>query len=128
VRLTAIYEDLSDDIKNAIGLAYFKKQQDPNHPSKPGTLKALPYRSGSDDPPLKPRHRRFFRAEFGSANAYYGNIDDVPSRRARTNAAGEPQPYLDYPIDKTDDHREVERKARKAFGRQAQAGQQPHEP
>ena len=49
-----------------------KKLQDPNYPERlssaaasgnisPGS-KMLPYRSGSQDTPLKPRHRRFFNS------------------------------------------------------------------
>lgn len=128
MRLALLYEDLEDDLKRAIGLNVFKKQQDPNHPSTQLSAQAVqPQRSGSQDTPMNPRHRKFFNAPLGPKGVGYGDQDDFESRRAKQNTLGEPQPELDYPVDKTPEDEEIERKARRVFGREVQAGQPPRE-
>jgi hypothetical protein len=112
-----------------MGRAYFKKLQDPERPEKLGTSghKMLPSRSGQQDTPLSPRHRRYFNAPIGGvlSKSGYGDQDDYESRRPRQATAGEPQPELDYPIEQSELDKEIEKRARKKFGHLAVAGQRP---
>ncbi|MDP1712589.1 MAG: hypothetical protein Q8K86_09040 [Candidatus Nanopelagicaceae bacterium] len=52
----------------------FKKQSDPNYPelNDDGTKGPLPYRSGNQDTPMKPRHRKYFNAPLGATQGKIG--------------------------------------------------------
>lgn len=131
MKLSCLHENLEDNIKQAMGLAYFKKMADPNRPEKMGDANSmLPGRSGNQDTPLKPRHRRFFNAPTGGGptKAGYGDQDDFESRRPRENMMGEPEPDKDYPLDKSLEDEAIEKQARKTYGKQAQAGAPVHRP
>ena len=110
-----------------MGLRYFKKGQNPARPEKSGHSGSiqLPFRTGQQDTPLKPRHRRYFNAPIGATQGKtgWGDIDDAESRRARPARIDGPPKQLEYPIDKSLEHQEVEKKARRAFGKQAVHGQ-----
>ncbi len=62
------------NLKSSIGQYYFHKIQDPNYPelSDDGTKGQLPYRSGNQDTPLKPRHRKYFNAPLGAMQGKIG--------------------------------------------------------
>lgn len=71
MRLTALFESTAGDLKQALGLRYFKRQQDPLR-SIPAQQKNLPYRSGIQDTPLKRRHRLYFNAPIGAVQGKIG--------------------------------------------------------
>jgi hypothetical protein len=131
MRLNLIYEaeSLIDLIKDRMGRAYFKKLQDPNRPEKLGHSGnvILPFRTGNQDTPMSPRHRRFFNAPLGATQGKigWGDPDDYESRRTRSNTGGEPQPEVDWPVEQGPVDVELQKKARKAFGHLAVAGQRP---
>lgn len=126
MKLVALYEDsLSDKLISAIGKRFFKKLADPLRPEKSGNAasKLLPQRSGNQDTPLTPRLRDYFNSPIGTANKIgYGEIDNTSSRRAKSI---EDTDNLKYPIDQTPEDKQIEKKARKAFGNQAISGQKP---
>jgi hypothetical protein len=66
VKLTLLYEGSIEDYFRTV----FKKQQDPNLPeltgmpvSPKGGLPSQPRRTGTQDTPLTPRHRKYFGAK-----------------------------------------------------------------
>ena len=67
-------DDVLKRMKSSIGQYYFKKIQDPNYPelSDDGTKGPLPYRSGNQDTPMKPRHRKYFNAPLGATQGKIG--------------------------------------------------------
>lgn len=71
MRLTALFESTAGDLKQAMGLRYFKRMQDPLR-SYSAQKKLLPQRSGNQDTPLKPRHRRYFNAPIGAVQGKIG--------------------------------------------------------
>ena len=127
MRLTILFEasPFETALINATGKYHFKKLQDPGRPEKLGTSghKMLPMRSGQQDTPLTPRLRRYFNAPTGAQQGKIGyqDVDDAESRRPRPVQVGD-QGELDYPIEKSLDQQEIEKKARKAFGHLSQHG------
>ena len=126
MKLSYLFEDsLADKIKTAMGLRFFKKMQDPERPEKLGTAgnKMLPARSGNQDTPLTPRLRRFFNAPNGATQGKvgFGEPGVTNTRPKPIDDNGE----LDYPIDKTEQDKEIEKAVRRAYGKNAVAGQKP---
>lgn len=125
MKLAYLYEDLENNVKNAIGLRYIKKLADPNR------LGALHdknnNRSGNQDTPMTPRQRRFFNAPLGgmAGKSGYGEVDDEESRHAKDSTVSDKISSLDYPKDKNEVDKEIEKKARKEFGHLAVAGPKP---
>lgn len=125
MKLKFLYENLEDEIKRQMGLAYFKKLEDPN---RFPTNKDMPQRSGNQDTPMKPRHRRFFNAPLGCTQGKtgYQDVDDVESRHARDSALDDEKvSSLEYPKDQDEFEKTIEKKARKEFGHIAVAGSHP---
>jgi hypothetical protein len=72
MKLSYLYEDDGvSKIMQGMGLRYFKRMQDPTRSSFYGRSK-YPTRSGSQDTPLKPRHRRYFNAPLGAIQGKIG--------------------------------------------------------
>ena len=72
MKLSCLYESNSPaDVMRGMGLRYFKKLQDPARSSFYGR-KNFPIRSGSQDTPLKPRHRLYFNAPIGATQGKIG--------------------------------------------------------
>jgi hypothetical protein len=66
MKLTVLHERSAADLKQALGLRFFKRQQDPLRRER-NAQKLLPYRSGNQDTPLSsPRLRRYFNAPIGA--------------------------------------------------------------
>ena len=86
--------DLVSKIVQAMGRAMFKKRQDPNSPEQPGKDPMLPYRTGSQDTPLKPRHRRFFNSPSSGKDSKGGyRVHGAPLGAERPDrAAHKPAP------------------------------------
>lgn len=81
VKLSSLHEDFMD----ASGLAYArKKQADPNYPERLPSMSRQPgsqmmqMRSGSQDTPLKPRHRKYFNSPESGYGKKGGYTTDRP--------------------------------------------------
>lgn len=120
MKLTTLYEGLVDNIKNSMGLAFFKKLEDPN---RVPDNKDMPERSGNQDTPLKTRHRKFFNAPIGATigKSGYQDNDDAESRRPRDIE----DKTQNWPKDSNETDQEIEKLARKEFGHLAVAGAKP---
>lgn len=129
MKLKFLHEDLEDNVKKQLGLAFFKKMEDPNRLSALDRLNQnQPERSGNQDTPMKPRHRRFFNAPLGATQGKIGfqDNDDAESRHARDSALDDEKiSQLDYPKDEDELEKEISLKARKEFGHLAVAGAKP---
>jgi hypothetical protein len=130
MKLKFLHEDLEDNVKKQLGLAYFKKLEDPNRLSALDRLNQnQPERSGNQDTPLTPRLRKFFNAPTGATQGKIGfqDNDDAESRHARDNSLDDEKiSSLDYPKDEDELEKEIALKARKEFGHLAVAGAKPH--
>lgn len=124
MKLTQLHEGFVDDIKNAMGLSNFKKLQDPN---RFPTNKNMPQRSGNQDTPLTPRQRKFFNSPIGGTTGKtgYGEIDDKSKHAKDSSVDDEECSSLDYPQDKNELDKELEKKARQRFGHLTISGQRP---
>ena len=131
MKLKFLHEDLEDNIKKQLGLAYFKKLEDPNRLSAlDGKNQNQPERSGNQDTPLTPRLRRFFNAPTGATQGKIGfqDNDDVESKHSRDSSLDDDKiSSLEYPKDEDDLEKEIVLKARKEFGHLAVAGAKPHQ-
>lgn len=130
MKLKFLHEDLEDNVKKQLGLAFFKKLEDPNRLSALDRLNQnQPERSGNQDTPLTPRLRRYFNAPNGATQGKIGfqDNDDVESKHARDSAlnADEKTSSLNYPKDEDELEKEISLKARKEFGHIAVAGAKP---
>ncbi len=90
MKLLSLLENLriADLISNQANTYFYKKAADPNRPELSGHSgnKMLPSRSGNQNTPMKPRHRKFFNAPTGSLESKTsrrGEVDDYGSRRPR---------------------------------------------
>lgn len=126
MKLTSLYENrFIDRLINAIGLRTLKKMQDPGR-HQIDQAKLYPQRSGNQDTPLKPRHRRFFNAPIGAIQTKTGyGKHDFETRRPKMATVDDDQPTLDYPIDKTEPDKDIEKRARRTYGHLSMAGQRP---
>jgi len=62
-------------LRDSIGQYYVAKSNDPNYPeitNNPIMWPDLHYRSGNQDTPLKPRHRKYFNAPLGATQGKIG--------------------------------------------------------
>ena len=120
MKLTILYEGLVDNIKNSMGLSFFKKLEDPN---RVPDNEEMPERSGNQDTPLTPRQRRFFNAPLGATvgKSGYQDNDDAESRRPR-DIENKTQ---NWPKDADETEKEIEQRAQKEFGHLAVAGAKP---
>lgn len=100
----------------------WKKQQDPNYPEHIDSNPMQPLRTGNQDTPLKPRHRKFFNAPTGTTQGKigFGDVDDAESRRPAP--AGQED---EWPLDQDEEQQKIQSKARSVFGKDAQHGQAP---
>lgn len=127
--LKLLVEAAPEDIIQGLGLkAAFKRMQDPNNPEKTGHSgnKDMPARSGNQDTPMNPKHRRFFNAPLGATQGKigFGDVDDAESRRALP--IGNSPVQDEYPIEEPDELQgTIQRKARSVFGKDAAHGQPP---
>jgi hypothetical protein len=130
MKLKFLHESLEDNIKKQLGLAYFKKLEDPNRLSSLDRLNQnQPERSGNQDTPLTPRLRRFFNAPTGATVGKIGfqDNDDAESKHARDSSLDDEKvSSLDYPKDEDELEKEISVRARKEFGYLAVAGAKPH--
>jgi hypothetical protein len=61
------------NLRSSIGQYYSYKIQDPNYPELSNDGNGpLPYRSGNQDTPMKPRHRKYFNAPLGATQGKIG--------------------------------------------------------
>jgi len=79
MKLSSLYEnDLSKKLLQALSGAWFKKQQDPMNPEALRGKRWLPYRSGTQDTPLKSRHRKYFNSPASGKSDKPGFADNKP--------------------------------------------------
>ena len=129
MKLKFLHENLEDNVKKQLGLAYFKKLEDPNRLSALDRLNQnQPERSGNQDTPLTPRLRRFFNAPTGGTvgKTGFSDNDDVESKHSRDSSLDDDKiSSLEYPKDEDELEKEIALKARKEFGHLAVAGAKP---
>lgn len=87
MKLNLLHENCIEDLlANSIGINNAKKLKDPGRPEKIGDAnKELPARSGNQDTPLKPRHRKYFNSPLGSTQGKisFGEIERSDEKRAK---------------------------------------------
>lgn len=110
-------DKFADEAMQKLGLAYFKKQQDPFRRSE---LKAMhdkyPQRSGNQNTPMSQRHKEFFNAPGSAEKTSYGEVEVSNSRHAIKSSED------DYPKDKTETDKKAERITRTRYGKLARPG------